>query len=131
MAFKRSNWAMLKGFDESFAVEFNDTDFCLRARDNGFLIIYQGAALFMHLEKASRSQNGFALSINNERGLFFERWQKKLKSNPVLDDPDMHPWLHIDDVHQLLPNWYNSTFIEIYCRRLKLKASKLFMELRK
>ncbi|MFS6819078.1 glycosyltransferase [Synechococcus lacustris Tous-12m] len=131
MAFKRSQWAMLKGFDESFAVEFNDTDFCLRARDNGCLIIYQGASLFMHLEKASRSQNGFALSINNERGLFFERWHKKLKSDLVLDDPDIHPWLHINDVHQLLPNWYNSAFIEIHCRRLKLKSSKLFMELRK
>ena len=131
MAFKRSQWAMLKGFDESFAVEFNDTDFCLRARDNGCLIIYQGASLFMHLEKASRSKNGFALSINNERGLFFERWHKKLKSDPVLDDPDIHPWLHINDVHKLLPNWYNSAFIEIYCRRLKLTAIKLFVELKK
>ena len=131
MAFKRSQWAMLKGFDESLAVEFNDTDFCLRARDNECLIIYQGASLFRHLEKASRSQNGYVLSITNERRLFLERWHKKLKSDLVLDDPDIHPWLHINDVHQLLPNWYNSTFIEIYCRRLKLKASKLFVELRK
>jgi len=131
MAFKRSQWAMLKGFDESLAVEFNDTDFCLRARDNGCLIIYQGASLFRHLEKASRSQNGFALSINNERRLFLERWHKKLKSDPVLDDPDIHPWLHINDVHKLLPNWYNSASIEIYCRRLKFKAIKLFAELKK
>jgi GT2 family glycosyltransferase len=131
MAFKRSKWAMLKGFDESFAVEFNDTDFCLHARDNGCLIIYQGASLFRHLEKASRSQNGYVLSITNERRLFLERWHKKLKSDPVLDDPDIHPWLHINDAHKLLPNWYNSICIEIYCKRVKLKASKLFMELRK
>lgn len=129
MAFKRSKWAMLKGFDESLAIEFNDTDFCLRARDNGFLIIYQGASLFRHLEMASRSQNGYLLSINNERKLFFERWHKKLRSDPLFYDPDIHPWLHVGDVHQLLPNLYNSIFIGIYCRRLKLKANGLFVEL--
>ena len=125
MAFKRSQWAMLKGFDESLAIEFNDTDFCLHARDNGFLVIYQGASLFRHLEKASRSKNGYSLSINNERKLFFERWHKKLRSDPMFYDPDIHPWLHVGDVHQLLPNLYNSIFIEIYCRRLKLKANRL------
>ena len=130
MAFRCSKFAMLKGFDESLAVEFNDTDFCLRARDNGFLIIYQGASLFRHLEKASRSQNGYLSSINVERKLFFKRWHKRLRSDLMLDDPDMHPWLHVGDVHQLLPNWHNSAFIEIYCRRVKLKANKLFSELR-
>lgn len=129
MAFRCSKLAMLKGFDESLAVEFNDTDFCLRARDNGFLIIYQGASLFRHLEKASRSQNGYLSSINVERKLFFKRWHKRLGSDPMLDDPYMHPWLHVGDVHQLLPNWHNSAFIEIYCRRVKLKAKKLFLEL--
>lgn len=128
LAFKRSQWEIINGFDESLAVEYNDIDFCLRIRDNGLMAIYQGGSIFMHYEKASRLGWVLSKSIKTDKKCFFNRWKTKLKNDPMFDDPNMHPWLHVGDIQQLLPNLFVSMCIEIYCRRLRLNASKLFID---
>ena len=128
LAFKRSHWEIIKGFDESLAVEYNDIDFCLRIRDNGLMAIYQGGSIFMHYEKASRLGWVLSKSINTDKKWFFNRWKTKLNIDPMFDDPDMHPWLHVGDIQQLLLNLFVSIRIEIYCKRLKLNATKLFID---
>ena len=48
------------GFDEvNLAVAFNDVDFCLRAREHGYLIVWTPDALLTHYESESR---GFDLN---------------------------------------------------------------------
>jgi hypothetical protein len=64
--------------------------------------------------------------IKSDKKLFSERWQKRLLSDPNMQDPNMHPWLHVRDVHKLLPGWRTSSIVEIYCRRLKIKADNLY-----
>ncbi len=131
MAFKRSNWERIKGFDERLTVEFNDIDFCLRLRNLGLVNVYTGAAIFEHHEKASRGSRAYLEVIKSDKKLFSERWQKRLLSDPNMCDPNMHPWLHVRDVHKLLPAWRTSAVIEIYCRRLKIKANTLYRRLNK
>jgi GT2 family glycosyltransferase len=45
----------LDGFDEqNFAVQFNDVDFCLRAREAGWRVVYEGAVGLEHRAGATR-----------------------------------------------------------------------------
>lgn len=75
----------LGGFDENLAVAYNDVDFCLRARDAGYTIIYTPFAELRHHEAASR--RGF--SPRADRALFESRWESYVEPyyNPNFD-PD-------------------------------------------
>ena len=50
----RDTWGRLGGLDETFAVEFNDIDFCLRARELGKLVLYNPDVVLYHHESISR-----------------------------------------------------------------------------
>ena len=53
---RRSAWAALDGFDESFhPVWFEDVDFCKRLRDNGWTIAYEPEGLARHIGGHSAS----------------------------------------------------------------------------
>lgn len=54
MMVKKSTYNKVGGFDEEFAVTFNDVDFCLRIRALGDLIVYTPHAKFYHYESKSR-----------------------------------------------------------------------------
>jgi len=47
----------VKGFDERFAVGFNDTDLCLRVRAAGFKVLYDGHTVLYHHESATRIES--------------------------------------------------------------------------
>ncbi len=50
-AFRASTWRLLGGFDDGyFPAYFEETDFCLRAREVGMRIVYEPAASGIHLE---------------------------------------------------------------------------------
>lgn len=51
---KKSTYEKVGGFDEDFAVTFNDVDFCLKIRALGDLIVYTPHAKFYHYESKSR-----------------------------------------------------------------------------
>lgn len=51
---KKSTYKKVGGFDENFAVAFNDVDFCLKIRALGDLIVYTPHAKFYHYESKSR-----------------------------------------------------------------------------
>lgn len=51
---KKSTYKKVGGFDENFAVAFNDVDFCLKIRALGDLIVYTPYAKFYHYESKSR-----------------------------------------------------------------------------
>jgi len=53
MMTRRDVFERMGGFDERFASDFNDVDYCLRARRAGYRIVYTPYARLCHLESAS------------------------------------------------------------------------------
>ena len=51
---KAEAYDALGGLDEAFSVAFNDVDFCLRARDAGYRIVWTPYAVLTHYESKSR-----------------------------------------------------------------------------
>ncbi|MGA2575779.1 MAG: glycosyltransferase [Bryobacteraceae bacterium] len=76
LAIRRCVFEQLHGFDEAFPVNYNDVDLCLRARQAGYQVIVEPAAVLRHYECQSR-QPGVGLE---ESGLFEQRWGVYLKS---------------------------------------------------
>ena len=85
LAIRRQLFEELGGFDESFPVNYNDVDLCLRARQAGYEVIVEPAALLRHYECQSR-QAGVRLE---ERYLFEQRWAAWLDRG----DPFYSPYL--------------------------------------
>ena len=76
------------GFDaDTFAVDFNDVDLCLRLERTGYRTLYVGAAVLHHREAASRRRTPEALARHlREVEAFRRRW------GPLLaQDPHYHP----------------------------------------
>ncbi len=58
MATRRDVFERLEGFDESLGLDFNDLDYCLRARRRGLGVVYEPAAELVHHESPSRGTSG-------------------------------------------------------------------------
>ena len=54
MMVKRSAWEKVGGFNEKLAVAFNDVDFCLCIRREGYLVVYDPYVEMYHDESKSR-----------------------------------------------------------------------------
>ena len=54
MMVKREVFFEVNGFEEKLTVAFNDVDFCLRVRRNGYLVVYDPYAELYHYESKSR-----------------------------------------------------------------------------
>ena len=102
-ATRRSLLEQLNGFEEGFALEFNDTDLCLRLRMLGYRIVYTPRAEMVHVEKASR---GETLPSGHDVARFLARW-----SDWLANDPSWHPGLdssRLDMAPRLDPDaWYS------------------------
>ena len=79
-ATRRSLLELVNGFDESFDLEFNDTDLCLRLRAAGYRIVCTPEAEMMHVEKASR---GDALPRGDTIARFLRRWGRWIDQDPA------------------------------------------------
>jgi GT2 family glycosyltransferase len=85
LAIRKSVFEELGGFDESFPVNYNDVDLCLRARQAGYEVIVEPAALLRHFECQSR-QAGVRLE---ERYLFEQRWAASLERGDPFYSPHL------------------------------------------
>lgn len=75
----RALFERLGGFDESFPIDFNDVDYCLRVRRLGLRVVYTPHAELVHHESSTigpRTQAG------PEGDSFRERWAQVLGSDP-------------------------------------------------
>jgi GT2 family glycosyltransferase len=95
-ATRKSLLERVNGYDERFALEFNDVDLCLRMRQLGLRIVYTPFAELTHYESATR---GSQRDPPSEIATFLERWRGFLT-----DDPAYHPhmvkntsWVHPDE----------------------------------
>lgn len=91
LAVRRDLYARVGGFDaETFPVDFNDVDFCLRLREQGLRNIWTPTARLAHLESVSRGPSiGPARArFEAEAARFAERWRAVIRH-----DPYYHPRL--------------------------------------
>ena len=87
-ATRRSALEAVDGFDEGFALEYNDVDLCLRLKLAGYRIVQAPDALLVHFEKVSRGQTA---PPGRQTALFLRRW-----GQVIADDPAYHPGLRRD-----------------------------------
>ena len=53
MAFRRSTFDLVRGFDPDFPIDYNDVDFCLRVIESGLRIVCTPFAVLKHFESRS------------------------------------------------------------------------------
>jgi len=85
LAMRKSVFDELGGFDESFPENYNDVDLCLRARQAGYEVIVEPAAILRHYECQSR-QAGVRLE---ERYTFERRWAAWLERGDPFYSPHL------------------------------------------
>lgn len=76
---KKSLLEKVGGFDEVFAIDYNDIDFCLKAIDNGYRIVFTPFCEMYHFESSSIQR---VAANEEETKLFKRRWEKYLEHDP-------------------------------------------------
>lgn len=83
------------GYDETFAVGFNDVDFCFRVRETGRLVTFTPYAELFHYEFVSRGREvADPLKLERwkrEQALFVERWPKPFLEGDPYSNPNLNP----------------------------------------
>jgi len=82
---RRDAFEAVGGFDEAFAIEFNDVDFCLRLGAAGYRNVYVPHAELVHYESKSRGGADSPAKRRRrleERTLFTERWHSDRFRDP-------------------------------------------------
>ncbi|WP_165251912.1 glycosyltransferase family 2 protein [Adlercreutzia sp. ZJ304] len=91
---KKEIFDQVGGFDEEFAIAFNDVDFCLRVRELEKLIVYLPSVELYHYESLSRGYENTPekqIRFNKEAALLRLRWTKYY----ILGDPYFRPTLSL------------------------------------
>ncbi len=92
MLVAKSTWDAIGGFDPELALNYNDVDFCLRARALGYLAAVTPFARLFHFEGVTKDPRG----LDVELARFHEKWPELTES--TWRDPTYSP--HLD---QALP----------------------------
>lgn len=106
LATRRSVFEELGGFDDTLGLDLNDIDYCLRAREAGYRIVYEPLAELVHHESPSRGTSGSVEDI----GKFIDRWEHLLLAgdphlNSNLTRLDCSCALRDDDEERWWLNW--------------------------
>ena len=91
MMVDRKAWKAAGGFDEQLAVAFNDVDFCLRVRREGYLVVYEPNVEMYHYESKSRGYEDTPekqLRFKSEIDFMKKRWQKFLSDGDPYYNPN-------------------------------------------
>jgi GT2 family glycosyltransferase len=79
---RRDVFDELGGFDESLEVAFNDVDYCLRARDLGYEVLYTPHAVLIHNEAMTRGLAGYRADGRR----FLAKWDRsRLREDPFFN----------------------------------------------
>jgi GT2 family glycosyltransferase len=73
----RSLFDALNGFDERLATLFQDVDYCMRARQGGFVSVFEPASVLIHLESVSVLEtpvHSMDAQRGREHAYFVQRW---------------------------------------------------------
>ncbi|CAO4137506.1 glycosyltransferase [Methylorubrum extorquens] len=80
---RRSDFEAIQGFDEAYAVNYNDIDLCLRLGERGLRTVYCAEASLHHYE----SRNRIPTVDPAEQARFRKRWGARLARDPYYPDP--------------------------------------------
>lgn len=86
LVIRREIWEQVEGLDESFAIAFNDVDFCLRVRDAGHRNVWTPYAEMIHHESLSRGQEDSPEKVARFKGeiqRMEQRWGAALHKDPA------------------------------------------------
>jgi GT2 family glycosyltransferase len=84
MLTRREVFAEVGGFDEALAVDFNDVDYCLKARRAGYRVVFTPFAELYHHESASF---GDRIQSPRERRHMEDRWGDAVRVDPYYPPP--------------------------------------------
>lgn len=82
MMVKKEAYEKVGGLEEALSVAFNDVDFCLRVRNEGYLIVYDPQVEAYHYESKSRGAEDSAEKVarfQTEIEFMRNRWENLLK----------------------------------------------------
>jgi GT2 family glycosyltransferase len=85
MVMRRSVFDEVGGFDEAFAVNFNDIDLCLRTTQRGYRIVLAANSELFHVESATRGKEEMSYRKRLEEvelNLFRARWGSRVAVDP-------------------------------------------------
>jgi hypothetical protein len=94
---RKSVWNEVDGLDETFAVAFNDVDFCLRVQQRGYRNLWLPQAELHHHESASMEKEDTPEKqsrFTSEVVLLRQRWGKLIDA-----DPAWNPNLALNGAH--------------------------------
>ncbi|GAB6036214.1 hypothetical protein JCM15519_07730 [Fundidesulfovibrio butyratiphilus] len=86
-AVPRTVWDRLGGLNPSYAVECNDTDFCLRAAQAGLFAAWTPKAVLRHKESASRR----GIPVSADRARLLEAWAESLSAQDSYSHQHLSP----------------------------------------
>ena len=92
---RRSAWEAIGGFDEDYAIAYNDVDFCLRLRAHGYRVLYTPHVTLIHDESSSRG----ALHPAKDEARLLRQWSAEIAAG----DPFFPPGLRLGTVRDW--NW--------------------------
>jgi GT2 family glycosyltransferase len=81
-ATRKSVMSQVGGLDESFAIDFNDTDLCLKILESGYRIVYTPYSSLFHFEGASAKR---VTQNADERRRFVARWARYMENDPYFN----------------------------------------------
>lgn len=85
IAVRKEVFDEINGFDEIFAVPFNDIDLCLRLRAKDYLVIYTPLTQIYHLESATRGVQDWP----EDTRIFKERWGELIFKTDKYYNPNL------------------------------------------
>lgn len=90
MMIRRDAWDAVGGFDERFAIGFNDTDLCLRVGEAGYHVLYDPHVVLSHHESATRSTDG-SLKHPDDNKRLHARWARFFTHGDPFYSPALSP----------------------------------------
>lgn len=95
MLIRKTVFDQVKGFDENFAVAFNDVDICMKIHKEGYLIVWTPYAELYHYESKSR---GVEDTVEKQRRFASEikRFRNKWGNELATGDPYYNPNLTLE-----------------------------------
>ncbi len=109
-------WKDIGGYDERYLpMYYEDTDLCFEARERGLRVLYEPAAVVVHVEGATAGtdpESGYKRYQEQNRTKFVAKWRHRLESEQLRSAPtnlrlaaNRHRGRHVLIIDHRVPMW--------------------------
>ena len=113
---KAEFWKEVGGYDERYLpMYYEDADLCFQAREHGLRVLYEPAAVVVHVEGATAGNDigsGYKRYQEKNRAKFVAKWSQRLESEQLRSAPtnlrlaaNRHRGRHVLIVDHRVPMW--------------------------